>query len=60
MSDEIKSVIAEAKELLRNAEFSDGLANVRTQDCEALEEAIGRFEMIEGETVAFVAMAEAE
>lgn len=31
---------AEATELLRHAEYQDGLATVRTQDCEALETAL--------------------
>lgn len=34
------SVAAEARELLRNAEFADGMGVIRTQDAEALERAL--------------------
>lgn len=39
-----KAVIAEARELLKNATYSDGQAICLTQDCEALEVAVERFD----------------
>lgn len=38
-SESVKLLVAEVRELLRNATFADGVATVRTQDCEALEAA---------------------
>ena len=37
-------LLAEAKELLRNARYADGIAQCLTQDCEALEVAIAQAE----------------
>lgn len=37
-------LLAEAIELLRNAEYADGVATVLTQDCEALKAAIAKAE----------------
>lgn len=38
----VPELLAEAKELLRNATFADGQAIVLTQDCEALAAAIAK------------------
>ena len=40
----MRLLIAEAKELLRNATYQDGIAQCLTQDCEALESIIAQIE----------------
>lgn len=40
----VKLLIAEIKELLRNAEYADGTAVVLTHDCEAVEDALGKLD----------------
>lgn len=42
LAEQRAELLAEAIELLRNAEYADGVATVLTQDCEALQAAIAK------------------